>query len=191
MIVCFKKKHVCSVKPQRRRSRDGQNSFLNGNRCFVFKRKKTIFFSFSFLNVKEFISFFSKRFFQTLSVLKISKRSRKKFVWKKTFRLKAKRFPKWTLRRENDRFVKKQKTMPMRQDGETAVYLFEQNSSCLDFMLKGNVDVILSDPYNKGHVRFTATLYLINDNENIISQFHLLILIRQNFKGYCCESEML
>ena len=107
MIVCFKKKNVCSVKPQRRRSRDGQNSFLNGNRCFVFKRKKTIFFSFSFLNVKEFISFFSKRFFQTLSVLKISKRSRKKFVWKKTFRLKAKRFPKWTLRRENDRFVKK------------------------------------------------------------------------------------
>ena len=79
--------------------------------------------------------------------------------------------------------------MPMRQDGETAVYLFVQNSFCLDFMLKGNVDVILIDPYNKGQVRFTATLYLINDNEDIISQFHLLFLIRPNFKGYYCDTE--
>ena len=104
MIVCFQKKNVCSVKPQRRRSRDGQNSFLNGNRFFVFKRKKTFHF-FVFKRKRVYQFFFQNDFFKRYSFWKFLNDQEKSPFGKK--RLKAKRFPKWTLRRENDRFVKK------------------------------------------------------------------------------------
>jgi len=107
MIVCFKKKNVCSVKPQRRRSRDGQNSFLNGNRFFVFKRKKTIFFSFSFLNVKEFISFFFKTIFSNVIRFEKFKTIKKKVCLGKNVSFKSKTISKMDSQKGKRSFCKK------------------------------------------------------------------------------------
>ena len=107
MIVCFKKKNVCSVKPQRTRSRDGQNSFLNGNRFFVFKRKKNYFFQFFVFKRKRVYQFFFKTIFSNVIRFENFKTIKKKVCLGKNVSFKSKTISKMDSQKGKRSFCKK------------------------------------------------------------------------------------